>query len=85
LLWQLLMTSPNKLEENIGSLIVGNLNQDGYLDVALEEIVRITGAEMEKVEEVLALIQTFDPIGVAARNLSECLMIQARRRAPRSG
>ncbi len=78
LLWQLLMTSPSLEEENIGSLIVGNLNQDGYLDVSTEEIARIAGAETAKVEEVLALIQTFDPVGVAARDLSECLMIQAR-------
>jgi RNA polymerase sigma-54 factor len=78
LLWQLLMTSPSKVEENIGSLIVGNLNQDGYLDVELEEIARLAAVDLSKVEEVLAVVQGFDPIGVAARNLSECLMIQAR-------
>ena len=78
LLWQLLMTSPSSEEENIGSLIVGNLNQDGYLDIALEEIARIAETDQTKVESVLALMQSFDPIGVCARDLSECLMIQAR-------
>lgn len=78
LLWQLLMTSPSRDEEHIGSLIVGNLNQDGYLDIALEEIARIADTEMPKVEAILKLMQTFDPVGVCARSLSECLMIQAR-------
>ena len=78
LLWQLLMTAPNSEEEQIGSLIVGNLNQDGYLDIDLEEIARNAETDLPKVESVLAIMQTFDPIGVCARNLSECLMIQAK-------
>jgi RNA polymerase sigma-54 factor len=78
LLWQLLMVSPTDEEEQIGSLIVGNLNQDGYLDIALEEIAHLSGAEITKVEAVLAIMQTFDPVGVCARSLSECLLIQAR-------
>ncbi len=78
LLWQLLMTSPSREEEQVGSLIVGNLNQDGYLDIDLEEIARIAETDLPKVESVLALMQTFDPIGVCARDLSECLMIQAK-------
>ena len=78
LLWQLLMTSPSREEEQIGSLIVGNLNRDGYLDVSVEEIARTSNTTEEKVESVLKLMQTFDPIGVCARDLSECLLIQAR-------
>lgn len=78
LLWQLLMTSPTKEEENIGSLIVGNLNSDGYLDLPLEELAVTSTATITKVEEVLSTLQTFDPIGVCARDLSECLLIQAR-------
>ncbi len=78
LLWQLLMTLPTKEEENIGSFIVGNLNKDGYLDVSVEDLVRVSGAAPEKVEEVLCRMQTFDPIGVCARDLKECLLIQAR-------
>ncbi len=78
LLWQLLMTRPTKEEENIGSLIVGNLNKDGYLDVSVEELVKVSNSKHEKVEQVLYRMQTFDPIGVCARDLRECLLIQAR-------
>ena len=78
LLWQLLMTSPTEDEEKIGSIIAGNLNKDGYLDASVEDIVRMSEIDTEKVEEILLLMQTFDPIGVCARDLSECLLIQAR-------
>jgi len=78
LLWQFLMTKPDKEEERIASLIIGNLNKDGYLDLTAEEIAAASDSAPEKVEEVLSLMQTFDPIGVCARNLSECLLIQAR-------
>ncbi len=78
LLWQFIMTKPNKEEERITSLIIGNLNKDGYLDVSAEEITDMSGSLPEKIEEILSLMQTFDPIGVCARNLSECLLIQAK-------
>jgi len=78
LLWQLLMTSPTEEEEKIGSIIAGNLKKDGYLDASVEDIVTMSGVDTEKVEEILFLMQTFDPIGVCARDLSECLLIQAR-------
>jgi RNA polymerase sigma-54 factor len=78
LLWQFLMTKPDKEEERIASLIIGNLNKDGYLDVSVEEIANTSGSSPEKIEEILSIIQTFDPIGVGARDLSECLLIQAK-------
>ena len=78
LLWQLLMTSPTEEEERIGSIIAGNLNNNGYLVVDIEDIVNVSGSEPQMIEQVLSLMQTFDPIGVCARNLSECLLIQAR-------
>jgi RNA polymerase sigma-54 factor len=78
LLWQFLMTKPAKKEEEIASLIVGNLNKDGYLDVPVEEIARSSYVTPEEVETLLLKMQTFDPIGVCARDLSECLLIQAR-------
>ena len=78
LLWQLLMAVPTSEEETIGSLIIGNLNPDGYLDVSVEEISQLSDCSLEKVEKVLSIIQGFDPIGVGARNLSECLKIQAK-------
>ena len=78
LLWQFLMTKPTREDEGIASLIIGNLNKDGYLQVSVEEIVAAAGVPAEKVAAVLALLQTFDPIGVCARDLRECLLIQAR-------
>ena len=78
LLWQLLMTSPTEEEEKIGSIIAGNLNKDGYLLVNIEDIADMSTSTPHKIEQLLSLMQTFDPIGVCARNLSECLLIQAR-------
>jgi RNA polymerase sigma-54 factor len=78
LLWQFIMTKPTKEGERIASLIIGNLNKDGYLVVSAEEIAEMSDSPIAKIEEVLALMQTFDPIGVCARDLKECLLIQAR-------
>jgi len=77
LLWQLLMTKPAKQEESIASLIVGNLNKDGYLDCTVEEIAMMSDSSVGAVEELLVKMQSFDPIGVCARDLKECLLIQA--------
>jgi len=78
LLWQLLMISPTEEEEIIGSLIAGNLNPDGYLETTIEELVEQSNSTPEKVEQVLTQMQAFDPVGVCARDLKECLLIQAR-------
>ncbi len=78
LLWQLLMTSPTENEQRIGSLIIGNLNNDGYLDIPVEELVRLSGESIETVEQLLKRMQTFDPVGVCSRDLKECLLIQLR-------
>lgn len=78
ILWQLLMTRPDAEEQNIGSIITGNLTNDGYLDIKMEDLYRLCAASPEKVDAVLALMQTFDPIGVCARDLGECLLLQAR-------
>ncbi len=78
LLWQFLMLKPSKKEEEIASVIVGNLNKDGYLDIPLEEIAKMSDAPLEQVEHILLQMQAFDPIGVCARDLRECLLIQAR-------
>ena len=75
--WQLLMTFQEKEQQRIGILIIGNLDKDGYLKVSVEELVESSKSTTEKVNKILSLMQTFDPIGVCARNLSECLLIQA--------
>jgi len=78
LLWQLLMTLPSEVEEQIGSLIIGSLNRDGYLVISVDEIAEMSNQPVEVVEEILSTLQTFDPIGVCARDLKECLLIQAK-------
>jgi len=78
LLWQFLMTSPDPDTEKIGSLIIGNLTRDGYLDVSPDEISETSSVPCEVVEKVLAVLQTFNPVGVCARDLSECLLIQIK-------
>ncbi|RLB12219.1 MAG: RNA polymerase sigma-54 factor [Deltaproteobacteria bacterium] len=78
LMWQLSISNLDDKKKQIGVHIIGNLNKDGYLEASLEEISRITGASLEEVEETLHVIQNFDPVGVAARDIKECLLIQAR-------
>ena len=78
LLWQLSMqTSDEKLRE-IGTAIIGNLDDDGYLVASVEEIAAMGDWPVAEVEKALQHIQTFDPTGVAARDLQECLWLQIR-------
>ncbi|MGH7564711.1 MAG: RNA polymerase factor sigma-54 [Gemmatimonadota bacterium] len=60
----------------IGEEIIGNINEDGFLTCSLEEIAESLSAPLDQVERVLARIQEFDPPGVAARDLRECLLLQ---------
>ena len=70
--------------EFIGVLIIGNLNEAGLLsDVSVEDLADDAGATTEEVESVLQIIQSFEPLGVAARSLEECLLIQARALFPK--
>src|SRR6476646_6391523 len=70
LVWQLKLSHLPEAEENVGMLIIGNLDLDGYLkEPPLQEIVDEAGVTMEVAEGVLAKIQQFDPVGVAARSL----------------
>jgi RNA polymerase sigma-54 factor len=78
LLWQLsLQTDDEKLRE-IGGAILGNLDDDGYLVASVEEIAAMGDWPVAEVERALQHVQTFDPIGVAARDLQECLWLQLR-------
>ena len=78
MLWQLsLQTSDDKLRE-IGRAIIGNLDDDGYLVASVEEVAAMGEWPVTDVERALQHLQTFDPIGVAARDLQECLWLQLR-------
>lgn len=78
LMWQLGLSDPDEEQKKIGINIIENLNEDGFLEISLDEISRIVGLPPEKVHNTLNLIQTFDPIGVAAQDTRESLLIQAR-------
>jgi RNA polymerase sigma-54 factor len=77
--WQLMLSDLPQEEESIGHLIIGNLNRDGYLCMETEELAQTAGADQEVVDKVLALLQTYDPPGVCARNLTETLLIQVQQ------
>jgi RNA polymerase sigma-54 factor len=78
LMWQLQLSNIPQEERQIAALIIGNLNEDGYLDETLDHIAEIADTDPATVERVLREVQEFDPLGVASRDLSECLMIQLR-------
>lgn len=78
LLWQAMLRFDEPDDREAAQAIVGNVNRDGYLDASVEEIARQSGKESELIEKVLAVMQTFDPVGVCARDLPECLLIQVR-------
>jgi RNA polymerase sigma-54 factor len=80
--WQLSLSLCSEEVREAGHSIIGNLNEDGYLPATLEEIAQSGDHQLAHVEEALALVQMFDPLGVAARDVRECLLIQLRSLAP---
>jgi RNA polymerase sigma-54 factor len=81
LIWQLRLSSMSKDEEAVGALILGNLDDDGYLQDPLEEMCKREGIDYALAEKVLKKLQEFDPVGVASRNLQECLLLQVKHLA----
>jgi len=80
LLNQLHLTWLSEKEMEIGEYIIWNINEDGYLSCDVEVIAENLGVTPEEVEKVLKVIQTFEPVGIGARNLQECLLIQLKSR-----
>ena len=78
LLWQMQMSDFTQEEEDVLREIIGNIDDDGYLKSDLEEIASKANCSPELAEDCLASIQEFDPPGVGARDLKECLLIQSR-------
>ncbi|MBM4127852.1 MAG: RNA polymerase factor sigma-54 [Nitrospira sp.] len=76
LLWQLSLSGLPDRAKTLGRLIIGNLDDDGYLRIPLSEVVAGTDFTEADAESVLRDIHTFDPTGVGARDLSECLLLQ---------
>ncbi|MBI3990969.1 MAG: RNA polymerase sigma-54 factor, partial [Candidatus Omnitrophica bacterium] len=78
LIMQLRLLTDNEPGVDIGEYIIGNLDENGYLQDSAEEIAIALNVEIREVERVLSIIQAFDPPGVAARDLKECLLIQLK-------
>lgn len=78
LMWQLDLQTTDQTVRDIGAAIVGNVDDDGYLAASLEEIAALGPWPVSAVERALTYVQSFDPVGVAARDPQECLLLQLR-------
>lgn len=78
LYWQVKMTGFSENEEKAADAIIAHIDDDGYLKVPLQQIAEEEKLEIEDLEDALSLIHEFDPPGVGARDLRECLLIQAK-------
>ena len=86
LLWQMQMTPFSDTDKQIALALIDAISEDGYLSCKLEEIQQALGKslpiEIDEIEAVLHQIQNFDPLGVGARDLSECLRLQMKLLPP---
>jgi len=80
LMLQLGVSVRTQKEKRIGEFIIESLDSKGYLGCTLQDISLLLNEDVVEIERILRLIQSFDPVGVGARNLSECLMIQLKEK-----
>ena len=78
LMWQLNLQASSDEVRDIGAAIIGNVDDDGYLVASVNEIASLGEWDVTAVEQALEHVQAFDPVGVAARDLQECLLLQLR-------
>jgi RNA polymerase sigma-54 factor len=76
--WQLSLSTSPENTVDLAYEIVGNLDPDGYLKISLEEFCAAEECTQEEAEEALRLVQSLDPVGVGARDLQECLLLQLK-------
>ncbi len=76
---QLTMATQDETERQLGELIIGSINDEGFMTSSLQELAETTGFTLDQIQIGLTLVQEFDPIGVGARDLRECLLLQLRR------
>ncbi|TMA52116.1 MAG: RNA polymerase factor sigma-54 [Deltaproteobacteria bacterium] len=81
LMWQLRLSDLAETEKEVGAILIGSLDKDGYLTISLDEVAFLANVwpDVAIVERVLLRLQDFDPPGVAARSLPECLLVQLRQ------
>jgi RNA polymerase sigma-54 factor len=86
LLWQLELEDFTPREALIGEALIDSISDDGYLTADLEDVTdfidKEAGVAIEEIEKTLARVQRLDPVGVGARSLSECIVLQLRQLAP---
>jgi RNA polymerase sigma-54 factor len=78
LTWQLSMSDASQRTKDIAQFIIGNIDEDGYLRATTEEIIASGGYGADEVDAAIRAVQSLDPIGVGARDLRECLLLQLR-------
>src|SRR5690606_31559393 len=78
LMWQLNLFGFNEEEAAMASILINYVDDDGYIKTPLEQIAQEENVPLQELEEIIPFIHEFDPPGVGARNLQECLLIQAR-------
>ncbi len=78
LMWQLNLSDVSDIQKEIGLQIIGNIDDDGYLKISVEELAAATGRSEDEILETILVIQSFDPVGVCARDTRECLLLQLR-------
>lgn len=67
-----------ELQQDILKFLIGNINDNGYLEIEAETVACIFSVSINQVEELIGVLQSFDPVGVGAKNLKDCLLIQLR-------
>ena len=80
LLEQLSLCNLGDYEKKIGEIVVGNIDDDGYLQLDVEDLLALPNFPEETLNKILETIHDFDPAGVGARDLRECLLLQLERR-----
>lgn len=78
LMWQMQLFGFNDEEAYYASMLISYIDDDGYIKVPLEQIAQEENASLEELTSILPFVQEFDPPGVGARDLKECLLIQAK-------
>ena len=84
LMWQLSLTISSDAVKELAENIIGNLDENGYLTASLEELMQGGKYSQDDLDDAIAVVQDFDPIGVGARDLRECLLLQLKAFDPQN-
>lgn len=78
LMWQMGLGGFNEEEQSVLAILISYVDDDGYIKTPLEEIAQEESVDLQELTEMMPFLQEFDPAGVGARDLKECLLIQAK-------